>query len=344
MTNSNQANTLSKMDVATLAGWRSAGISKAQLTTLIRRGQLVKMRHGVYATRTILAETETDPSRRHALEVAAVTTARSRKGVASHHSAALVHGLALLTKPPEGTVTLTVPPGTRTGRHNPGNVVRHAADLPNEHQATRFAVQVTTAARTVADLARTGTFMEGVVVADSALHQRLASKTEMRRAMEHCAHWPGIGQARKAVDFANPLAESVLESCARVIFQQHGLPQPVLQVNISGREFIGRADFCWTRRMTIAEADGLLPNTKAGPRRSPNSSETGCFGKRVTRSCTSPGVNCSPTRRASWHASGRPSHAPVADRCPPSRPSPQAGRASLGAIVMDKTVKTGRKT
>jgi hypothetical protein len=100
--------------------------------------------------------------------------------------------------------------------------------------------------------------MEAVVAADSALYQRLTSKSEIRRVLELCGHWPGLEHARNAIDFANPLAESVLESCARVIFQQHALPRPALQVNISGREFIGRVDFCWTRRMTIAEADGLL--------------------------------------------------------------------------------------
>jgi hypothetical protein len=251
-------NTLGNKDVATALQWRATGITEARLTTLIRTGELVRMRRGVYATRTIVAATENDPSRHHALEVAAATAARARKGVASHHSAAMIHGLALLTKPPDGTVTLTVPPGTRTGRYGSRGVRTHAAELPAEHVTWRHAVPVTTAARTAADLARTSTFMEAVVAADSALYQRLTSKTEIRRVLERCGHWPGLGHARNAIDFANPLAESVLESCARVIFQQHALPRPALQVNISGREFIGRVDFCWSGRRTIAEADGLL--------------------------------------------------------------------------------------
>jgi hypothetical protein len=246
------------MTVATAARWHAAGITDARLKTLIRAGELVRIRRGVYATRTVVAATEKDPGRRHALEVAAATAARARKGVASHHSAALVHGLALLAGPPDGTVTLTVPPGTRTGTYGLSGVRTLAAELPAVHVTRRYAVPVTTVARTAADLARTGTFMEAVVVADSALHQRLTSKAEIRRVLEHCGHWPGIEQARNAIDFSNPLAESVLESCARVIFQQHGLPRPALQVNISGREFIGRVDFCWTRCMTVAEADGLL--------------------------------------------------------------------------------------
>lgn len=257
MTESNVLNTLSKLDVATAAQWRAAGISQARLTTLIRTGQLVRLRHGIYATRTILAQTQAEPGRRHALEVAAVTTARTPQGVASHHSAAMIHGLDLLRKPPNGTVTVTVPPGARTGRHRPGDTIRHEAGLPADHVAGRFGVPVTTAARTVVDLARAGTLMDAVVVADSALRRSLTTKTELRQVLEFCERWPGLAQARRAVDFASVLAESVLESCARVVFREHGLPGPALQVAI-GSEPGCRADFCWTEFRTIAQADGPL--------------------------------------------------------------------------------------
>lgn len=257
MTESDTMNTLSKLDVATAAQWRAAGISQARLTTLIRRGQLVRLRHGVYATGTILAETETDPGRRHALQVAAATTgAQTPAGAASHHSAALIHGLDLLRKPPNGTVTVTVPPGARSGRHRPGDTIRHEAGLPAEHVISRFGVLVTTAARTVVDLARAGTLMEAVVVADSALRRNMTTKAELRQVLEYCERWPGLSQARRVIDLASMLAESVLESCARVVFHEHGLPRPALQVTVGGGEFRGRADFCWTEYRTIAEAEG----------------------------------------------------------------------------------------
>jgi very-short-patch-repair endonuclease len=52
----------------------------------------------------------------------------------------------------------------------------------------------------------------------------------------------------------------VLESCARVVLDEQGLPPPELQVNIIGRtgHFIARVDFLWRRYWTVAEADGLL--------------------------------------------------------------------------------------
>ena len=95
---------------------------------------------------------------------------------------------------------------------------------------------------------------------DSALYERYTSKTELRRALAACAHWPGIAQASEVVVFASQLAESAFESCARVVFHEQGLPAPELQVPILGREgtVIARVDFIWRRYGVIGEADGLL--------------------------------------------------------------------------------------
>jgi hypothetical protein len=60
------------------------------------------------------------------------------------------------------------------------------------------------------------------------------------------------------VAFADALAESVLESIARVAFRDLGLPPPQLQARLGGEEFIARVDFLWPRYRTVAEADGAL--------------------------------------------------------------------------------------
>ena len=260
MTSRDVADTLSKVDVGTLATWRAAGISTRQLHSLVSSGQLVKVRHGAYATSSVLARAASDPGLRHALEVAATMATRRHGGTASHHSAAQLHGLRLLEQPP-GTVTLTVPPGTRAGRYRQdAGVICHAAELPDQQVTKRYGVPVTTAARTVADIARTTAFMEGVVAADAALYERHASKSELLRVLAVCERWPGTSRARQVIDFADGLAESVLESCARVLFRDHGLPPPELQVHITGRDrtMIARVDVFWRRYGVVAETDGLL--------------------------------------------------------------------------------------
>jgi very-short-patch-repair endonuclease len=168
--------------------------------------------------------------------------------------------LNLLNAPSPGAVTLTVPPGTRVSYYARTGVVCHMAELPDGHLTTLYGLPATTAARTAVDIARTASFMEGVVVADSALYERHTSRTELRRVLLRCDRWPGISRARRVADFANGLAESALESCARVVFHEQGLPAPELQVHISGRDrtVIARVDFFWRRHGVIAEADGLL--------------------------------------------------------------------------------------
>ena len=292
--------------------WRAAGISETRLSRLVRDGELVKIRYGVYATAAMLAEAESDPRLAHAVEVAAAT-ARTHKGVASHHSAARIYGLDLLREPADGTVTLTVPPAARTGRHSQAHVIQHAAELPDQHVSTRYGQLVTVAARTVVDIARTSTFMAGVVVADSALRERHTSKTELHRVLAFCERWPGSSRARQVIDFASPVAESALESWARVSFRDQGLPTPELQVNIIGRGggIVARVDFFW-RSSRRSRKPTVCSSTTAATRRSPSSSETDCCARRASRSSTSPGRNSSPSPAGSPPASARPSTTHVA--------------------------------
>jgi Protein of unknown function (DUF559) len=171
-----------------------------------------------------------------------------------------MRGLKLLTDLPTGAVTLTAPKGTRTGGFARFGVTCHMAELPAAHLTRSYGVPATSPARTVIDIARTAPFMAGVVVADSALRERYASKVELGRVLADCPRWPGSARAAAVVDFASRLAESVLESCARVTFSELGLPPPELQVTIFGREhtMIARVDFLWREQWVIVEADGLL--------------------------------------------------------------------------------------
>ena len=244
--------------------WRSAGLSRRQMATLIGAGQLCLVRRGAYATDRILARAAGDPRLAHAVAVAGALATGRNDGVGSHYSAARIYGIALLTKPAGEAVTLTLPPGARTGR--PGRSGRrdlacYVAALPDAHVTDAFfGVRVTTGSRTVIDIARRSSFMEGVVAMDSALHGRHASRTEIRRVLTACTGWPGIDQARKVAGFASELSESVLESCARVLFHQHGLPPPQLQARVLDEEgkVIARPDFCWPQYRTIADTDGML--------------------------------------------------------------------------------------
>ncbi|MCW2929163.1 MAG: hypothetical protein JWM19_125 [Actinomycetia bacterium] len=248
--------------VSSTAGWNAAGISKKKLEALVAAGDLVRVRYGAYATGAIVAEAQADPCLAYAVRAAAVRATGSRAdSVVSQHSAARMLGLSLLHDPRGEKVSLTVPPGARTGRGGGGDVMVHEASLPRKHVTDLFfGVPVTTGARTVIDIARTRPFMEGVVVADSALRSRAATPAAIAKVLADCGKWPGLERATQVAGFATNLSESVLESCARVVFRDHGLPPPQLQVPIRGKSkrTIAVADFCWPEYGTLADADGML--------------------------------------------------------------------------------------
>ena len=238
--------------------WRARGISPPLLRSLVRSGELIRMRQGVYATKRAADWAAADPVRAHALKVLAATATVGGNAVASFQSAALLHHLSLLTSPPAGTVTLTL--AKKWNRAKPADVVFHASELPREHVTKLYNLRVTTVARTVADLARTLPFMDAVVVADSALSQEKTTTPELLLALAQSKGWPGVRQARRALEFADERAESPLESAARVVFAEAGLEPPELQVTIHGEraQFAARVDFLWRAQQVIAEADGLV--------------------------------------------------------------------------------------
>lgn len=244
--------------VLTSRQWAARGVPAPRLRRLVDSGELVAIRRGVYAKADALASR--DPRRVHLVHVAAAWLVSH--DTASHESAAMLHGLDLFGRKPAETVTVTRPPDGRGSRSSRSHIKVHAAELPRGHVTTQYGLPVTTAARTAIDIARDRPFMNGVVTADSALRGRKASKTALAAVLDACKGWPGAVRAGRVIEFSDGRAESVLESCARVIFAERGLPPPQLQTEIYGLEFIGRVDFFWPEYNTIAEADGLTKYRK----------------------------------------------------------------------------------
>lgn len=235
----------------------AAGVSKARIARLVRQGVLESPRRGTYVPVLIAAKAAANPRRAEALRVGTVLARRSVGLVASHRSAAIMHGLDTLTASSARLVTVTRPLHGRGNRSGFQGARVYSAELPEGHVMTRFGVACTTVARTVVDLARCGTLDAGVAVADSALHMKLTEPGELAAVLESCARWPGTATARRVVEFGDGRAESVLESIARVAFDRHGLEPPELQVWLGGDGLrVGRVDFYWPRYRTVAEADG----------------------------------------------------------------------------------------
>jgi very-short-patch-repair endonuclease len=234
------------------AGWR-----QDQIRSGAKRGDLVPVRRGVYAVGQHGRKLRSLKGGEMLLAIGAAAALASADGraVVSHQSAAYLHDIDLVGRP-EPLVHMTRPPGA--GKHGPAGTRQHSAALPAEHVTVDMGMLVTTAARTVVDLARALPFRAGVVAADSALHQRMATKEGLLAVLASCAHWPGVSTAADVVAFADRRSESPLESIARVVFRDCGLPPPQLQALISTADDTARVDFLWDKYRTIVEVDGAV--------------------------------------------------------------------------------------
>jgi very-short-patch-repair endonuclease len=249
--------------VTTAARLRAAGLSAGQIQRLTGRGTLRSLRTGVYAPAALADSVAGDQAAAHLLQVAAAIAASRSRVVGSHRSAAIVHGLSLIGPPLPGRVELTRTPGDQGSRSRRPGILLHVAALPAAHVIRYRAVPMTSVGRTVVDLARTLPFAEGVAVADSALRTGQATAEELASVLMQCPRWPGSQRARRVMAFADPRAESALESISRAAFHVLGLPAPELQASIGhDGEVVGRVDFLWREHRTIAEADGALKYTE----------------------------------------------------------------------------------
>lgn len=242
-----------------------------KLRALARSGDLVRTRRGVYATKTAAEEAAEGPRSGHAYLVKSAIAVVGEDAVACCSSAALIHGLEMLADPPADVVTLLRPDAAKHNRRSCGGdiVFRAGALVPKgdperQHVIRSYGVRVTTTPRTVADLARELPFIEGVAVADSALRKYNFWKADYLRILTSCSGWRGLARARDALEFADPKAESVLESALRVRLHEWGFGPPQTQVCLAVGTRSVRVDFLYPEHRTVIEADGMAKMSEEG--------------------------------------------------------------------------------
>jgi len=116
---------------------------------------------------------------------------------------------------------------------------------------------VTSAARTIFDLASAVPFEQAVVLADAALNAKLTTAAELAEMVERCFGRRGRERARLAIAFADERSQSVGESRSRVGMHQAQVRMPGLQHPVfrSNGSLVGRSDFDWD--WLLGEFDGL---------------------------------------------------------------------------------------
>lgn len=223
-----------------------------------------------------------DERERHRVEIAGALIARSclpsRPGpprlVAGHRSAGFLHSLPLpqdtnderqaVAARAEGLLPWNRRPwhieliSADRGRRAYGcGVDTRPAAIPQSHVVLDRVIPISNLARTAVDLMRDGTRAEAVAVADAAMHTGV-ERAELEAVTRHCRQWPNAVQAREAVAFADPRAESPAESLARLTCADDGI-FPDLQISLyDAFGEIGRVDLLLRALRIVVEVDGAI--------------------------------------------------------------------------------------
>lgn len=238
-----------------------AGGNRELLRRLHRSGAIERVAPGVYAARR--AHRTTSPQdaaaeyRRHVLAVARGMPNR----VFTSFSAAALLRLPIVGRWPEDVFVLS---GGKTGSRRPGvREVAHRREVPHTEVD---GVRVTPPEYTLLQLARHASLPAALVATDHALRQRpwderprpLVTMDRLRAEHERLLPYHGSRRADAVLARATWAADGPLETLSRLVIEQLGFADPVLQSRfwLPGLRRYAWVDFYWPECGVAAEADG----------------------------------------------------------------------------------------
>lgn len=240
--------------VATSAMLAAAGISDRSITAATRQRLMVRLYRGAYMQASTWNNLK--PWQRDEAVLLGHVLASNSRGVYSHSSAAGLHGLRTWGCGPDVHVTHGYSPG-RSGHGV--QVVTHWQSLAPECIVMKrigpVQVPVTSMAQTVLDCARLFRLEQAVIIGDHAVRTGL-TVPELQELLGASDVKRGAARAKRALEFLDSDSESAGESRTRVFLAATKLPMPELQVKITTRHGLHRADFAWREFRLILEFDG----------------------------------------------------------------------------------------
>ena len=184
----------------------------------------------------------------------AAVLAAGEGAVLSHGSAAALWELAT----DRGVPHTTTPAACRTRR---GLRVHHSA-LPADEVTVRHAIPVTTAARTLLDVAATSSRRELERALRQAEFHRLADREEIDGILGRHPGRRGIAGLRSALGAVRPgeITRSDFEIAFLAFAERHRLPRPAMNFHAPW----GEVDAAWPDRRLAVELDGRAAHDTAG--------------------------------------------------------------------------------
>lgn len=168
-------------------------------------------------------------------------------------TAAWLHRLDVMPCEP---IEVTIPKGIGVSARS-GLVVRRAA-IDAAAVVNVRGMRATSILRTLSDLCIRLSVMEGVVIADMALHARLTNLADLNSFCLSRSHCVGVATLRQVASLADPAAESPMETRLRMVLVLGGLPRPQTQTPLhdSRGRFLGRPDLYYPDHRLGLEYDG----------------------------------------------------------------------------------------
>ena len=231
----------------------AAGLDDRAILHRKRAGQIVPLRHGAYALAT--AWQTADGRTRHLMLSEAVLGLFREDVALSHVSAAITYG-APDWQVPLGEAHLTSL--HRIGERNRARVRHHRGELGVLDVTRSEGHWITTPTRTALDTASILTRDAAVCVLDWFIEQGTTSLPELRSTLDARDAWRDHLDLTYKLSLAVAGSQSVGETRSRLLFGDHGLPSPVLQLKIHepGGRLVGIVDFAWPEHRLIVEFDG----------------------------------------------------------------------------------------
>jgi hypothetical protein len=215
-------------------------MTRQELDVQVKNGGLIRLWYGVYAA--------AEPNLLGRLE--SLDLFMGRHAVACMGTAAALYGFDT-----ENTQRVHVlDPGVRL-RPSKGLMVHQRSGAPLIRVEGRLA---TAPAWTAVEIARVLRRPRALATLDAALHVNACTTTELQAAIDEQKGRRGIVKVRDLIGFADGRVESPMESEARLVFNEGGLPRPEPQYTIVDRHGrLWRVDFAWPDAMVLAEYDSV---------------------------------------------------------------------------------------